>query len=36
MLNHQTHECLHWIYRYWEKDPDVLNRIEAELKTWHK
>lgn len=36
MLNHQTHEFLHWIYRYYEKDPDILVRIKEELDTWYK
>lgn len=36
MLNHQTHECLHWIYRYYEKDPEILIRIKEELDRWHK
>ena len=34
-LNKQTHEFLHWIYRYWKNDPDILNRIEEELETWY-
>ena len=34
-LNHMTHECLHWIHRYWKNDPDILLRIEEELKTWY-
>lgn len=36
MLNHATHEALHWIFRYWKNDPEILDRIEAELKTWHE
>ena len=34
-LNKQTHEFLHWLYRYWKNDPDILNRIEEELETWY-
>ena len=36
MLNHQTHECLHWIYRYYKNDPEILNRIREELEKWHE
>lgn len=36
MLNKQTHDSLHWLYRYWKNDPEILDRIEAELKTWHE
>ena len=36
MMNHATHEALHWIYRYWKADPEILYRIEAELKAWHE
>ncbi len=35
MLNHATHEFLHWLYRYWKTDPDILMRIENELQRWH-
>lgn len=35
MMNHQTHECLHWIYRYYKNDKDILNRIREELEKWH-
>lgn len=35
LLNHATHEALHWVYRYWKDDPDILARIEAELLKWH-
>lgn len=36
LLNKQTHDTLHWIYRYWKTDPEILDRIEAELKAWHE
>ena len=36
MLNKSTHDFLHDIYRYWEKDPEILDRIEEELKKWHR
>lgn len=36
MMNHATHEALHWIFRYWKNDPEILDRIEAELRTWHE
>ena len=35
MLNKQTHEFLHWLYRYWKHDPEILNRIEEELEKWY-
>lgn len=36
MLNHATHECLHWIYRYYKNDPEILTRIKEELDKWHE
>ena len=27
-----THKMLHFLYTYWKKDPQVLDRIEEELK----
>lgn len=35
MLNKQTHEMLHWLYRYWKNDPSIIYRIEEELKSWY-
>lgn len=35
MLNHQTHEFLHWLYRYWKNDPSIIDRIILELKKWY-
>ena len=34
-LNKQTHEFLHWLYRYWKNDPEILERLEIELETWY-
>lgn len=34
-LNKQTHEFLHWLYRYWKNDPEILKRLEIELETWY-
>jgi hypothetical protein len=34
-LNSATHDALHWIYRYWKDDPDILKRIELELESWY-
>ena len=34
-LNKQTHEFLHWLYRYWKNDPEILKRLEIELKQWY-
>lgn len=28
LLNKHTHECIHFIFTYWVKDKDILNRIE--------
>lgn len=28
LLNKRTHECIHFLYNYWVKDKDILNRIE--------
>ena len=36
LLNRQTHDSLHWIFRYYEKDPTILDRIKEELDKWHK
>ena len=35
MLNHMTHEMLHWLYRYWKNDPEIIDRIVKELETWY-
>ena len=35
LLNRQTHDCLHWLYRYYKEDPTILDRIEKELNMWH-
>ena len=34
-LNKETHKMLHWLYRYWKKDPTILERINAELQSWY-
>ena len=34
-LNKQTHEMLHWLYRYWKNDPEIIDRIVKELETWY-
>ena len=34
-FNKQTHEFLHWLYRYWKKDPEILERLEIELESWY-
>lgn len=26
-LNRQSHEFVHWLYRYYAKDPDIIDRI---------
>ena len=35
MINSQTHDCLHWLYRYYVNDPNILIRIKEELDRWH-
>ena len=35
MLNKQTHEFLHWLYRYWKDDPDIIDRIIEEMEKWY-
>lgn len=30
-LNKQTHEFIHWLYRYYPKDPEILDRIKIML-----
>ena len=30
-LNKQTHEALHWLYRYYKTDPTVLDRLTTLL-----
>ena len=29
--NNQTHEMVHWLYRYYVKDPEIIDRIKAEM-----
>lgn len=31
MLNKQTHEAVHWLWRYYEKDPEIITRLEKLL-----
>lgn len=30
--NSLTHRFLHWIYKYYEKDPQIIDRIKKELE----
>ena len=30
--NNMTHEMIHWLYRYYVKDPAIIDRIKAELE----
>ena len=30
--NNQTHEMIHWLYRYYVKDPEIIDRIKAEME----
>ena len=31
-INNQTHEFLHWLYRYYVKDEAIIDRIKAEMQ----
>ena len=35
MFNSMTHKALHWLYKYYQKDPSIMDRIEEELKRWY-
>jgi hypothetical protein len=30
--NNQTHEFIHWLWRYYESDPGILDRIKCEME----
>lgn len=30
-LNKDSHECVHFIFRYYEKDPEIIDRLKAVL-----
>ena len=30
--NNQTHEMIHWLYRYYVKDPGIIDRLKAEME----
>lgn len=30
--NNQTHEMIHWLYRYYVKDPEIIDRLKAEME----
>ena len=30
--NNQTHEMVHWLYRYYVKDPEIIKRLVAEME----
>lgn len=30
--NNQTHEMIHWLYRYYVKDPEIIDRLVAEME----
>ena len=31
LLNSDTHDCIHFLYRYYKKDPFIIDRIKALL-----
>lgn len=35
-LNMQSHEFIHWIYNYYRKDKDVINRLLTILEMMYK
>jgi hypothetical protein len=30
--NNKTHEVIHWLYRYYVKDPGIIHRLKAEME----
>ena len=36
LLNQQTHDCIHFLFRYYEKDPMILKRVENILEMMKK
>ena len=30
--NNMTHEFIHWLYRYYVKDPGIIDRLKAEME----
>ena len=30
--NNQTHDFIHWLFRYYPKDPEIIDRIKAEME----
>jgi hypothetical protein len=35
-LNKKSHDCLHFLYNYYIKDPDILLRLKEALETMKK
>lgn len=35
MLGPMCHKMLHFLYTYWKKDSQVLDRIDEEFKRWY-
>lgn len=35
MFNSMTHKALHWLYKYYQKDPSIMDRIEEEFSKWY-
>ena len=36
MLNKKSHEFIHWLFTYWTKDKDIINRITNLLQEMEK
>ena len=30
--NNMTHEMIHWLYRYYVKDPEIIDRLKTEME----
>ena len=30
--NNMTHDFIHWLFRYYPKDPEIIDRIKAEME----
>ena len=34
--NRMTHDFIHWLYSYYKADPQIIDRIKAEMETMQK
>ena len=35
-LNNQTHEFIHWLWRYYKADENIIDRLKAEMQKMKK